>query len=104
MGASTRTCLKLGALLRNATLVSTLLLFAMALFSAYASWAQSPPGPLSKAHQSLSGTSNCTSCHRLASGQATFKCLDCHQEISKRLAEGKGLHATYHIPTGSSQE
>jgi len=104
MGASTRTCLKLGALLRNATLVSTLLLFAMALFSAYAAWAQISPGPLSKAHQSLSGTSNCTSCHRLASGQATFKCLDCHQEISKRLAEGKGLHATYHIPTGSSQE
>jgi hypothetical protein len=65
---------------------------------------QISPGPLTRAHQSLNGTANCGSCHKLAAGQATFKCLDCHTEISKRLAEGKGLHATYHLSPGSSQE
>jgi len=31
------------------------------------------PGPFRQAHQSLNGTTNCTTCHKLAAGQATFK-------------------------------
>jgi hypothetical protein len=77
---------------------------AMLALQVVAAQAQISPGPLARAHQSLNGTSNCASCHKLASGQATFKCLDCHMEVSKRLAEGKGLHATYHLSPGSSQE
>src|SRR5271166_3526027 len=66
-------------------------------------WAQISPGPLSRAHQSLTGTTNCTACHKLGS-VATLKCLDCHTEVASRLAARKGLHATYNIPQGSSNE
>lgn len=69
-----------------------------------AAFGQISPGPLSRPHQYLSGATNCTTCHKLAAGEATFKCLDCHGEIASRLAAGKGLHATYHITVGSSQE
>ena len=65
---------------------------------------QISPGPLSKAHQSLTGSANCTTCHKLGGGQPTFKCLECHTEIAKRLDVHKGLHATYHLTAGSSQE
>jgi hypothetical protein len=65
--------------------------------------AQISPGALSRAHQSLNGASNCTACHKLGGGTATFKCLDCHAEIASRLAVRKGLHASYHIDPGSSQ-
>jgi hypothetical protein len=67
-------------------------------------WAQISPGPLSRPHQSLNGATNCTSCHKLAAGEATFKCLDCHAEIATRVSAGKGLHAWYHLPPGSSQQ
>jgi hypothetical protein len=40
----------------------------------------------------------------LGGGEATFKCLDCHTEIAARLAARRGLHASYGIKTGSSQE
>ena len=65
--------------------------------------AQISPGPLSKPHQSLNGSTNCASCHKFG-GQAALKCLDCHREIAIRLSARKGLHATYNIPAGSSQE
>jgi len=65
--------------------------------------AQISPGPLSHAHQSLSGSTNCATCHKLG-GQRTFKCLECHTEIATRIAAHKGLHATYHIEPGSSQD
>src|SRR5271165_5737622 len=66
-------------------------------------WAQISPGPLSRAHQSLTGATNCTSCHKIGSA-ATLKCLDCHAEIASRLTAHKGLHATYNLPPGSSNE
>jgi hypothetical protein len=66
--------------------------------------AQISPGALSQAHQSLNGTTNCTTCHKLAAGQATFKCVDCHTEISSRIAARRGLHASYNLKAGSSQE
>jgi len=68
-----------------------------------AAGAQISPGPLSKPHHSLNGSTNCASCHKFG-GQAALKCLDCHSEIATRLNARKGLHATYNIPLGSSQE
>ena len=65
--------------------------------------AQISPGPLSRPHQSLNGSTNCASCHKFG-GQAALKCLECHTEIATRLSAHKGLHATYNIPPGSSQE
>lgn len=74
------------------------------LWLAPAAGGQISPGPLSRPHQSLGGATNCTSCHKLGAGEANFKCLACHTEIAARLAAHKGLHATYHIAPGSSQE
>ena len=65
--------------------------------------AQISPGPLSRPHQSLNGSTNCASCHKFG-GQAALKCLDCHAEIASRLAARKGLHASYNLPANSSQE
>src|ERR1700674_3031991 len=74
-------------------------LFAVALSFLAAFWtssayAQISPGALSKPHQSLSGTLNCTKCHDLGRG-VQLKCLDCHTEIRQRIAERRGLHAVY---------
>ena len=66
-------------------------------------YGQISPGPLSRAHESLNGPTNCTSCHKLGAA-ATLRCLDCHGEIASRIASHQGLHATYHIEPGSSQE
>jgi hypothetical protein len=66
--------------------------------------AQISPGPLSRAHQSINGMTNCTTCHELSIGQSTFKCLDCHSEIAWRIGSRKGLHAAYNIKPGSSLE
>ena len=79
-----------------------LLLVGLLLLSGVSS-AQISPGPLARAHQSLNGSTNCTSCHKFG-GQAALKCIDCHSEIGSRISAHKGLHATYHIPVGSSQE
>lgn len=79
------------------------LVAALPLWLATLGAAQISPGPLARAHQSLSGPTNCTTCHKLG-GERTFKCLECHTEIASRLAASKGLHATYHITPGSSQE
>jgi hypothetical protein len=62
-------------------------------FGAALSSAQISPGPLSKAHQSLSGTAQCASCHEFGAKAPTFRCLDCHKEIAKLLSEGRGYHA-----------
>jgi hypothetical protein len=37
-------------------------------------------------------------------GGRALKCLECHTEISSRLAAGRGFHATLRIPAGSSQD
>ena len=66
--------------------------------------AQISPGALSRPHQSLNGTGNCTACHKLGGGQATFRCVDCHSEIASRIASRKGLHASYNLNANSSQE
>jgi hypothetical protein len=66
-------------------------------------YAQISPGPLARAHQSLNGTGNCTTCHKLSAGKPTFKCLECHTEIAARLKARAGLHASYGLEPGSSQ-
>src|SRR3981189_2804972 len=57
--------------------------------------AQISPGPLSKAHQSLSGPTNCTKCHDLGRGVAQLKCLECHTEIRERVTQRRGMHAAW---------
>src|SRR3981081_611959 len=80
------------------------LLFALGFFVFLATAAaQISPGPLSRPHHSLNGSTNCAPCHKFG-GQATLKCLDCHSEIATRLNSSKGLHAIYDIPRGSSQK
>jgi hypothetical protein len=68
------------------------LLFFLVL-AAFPLRAQISPGPLSKAHQSLSGTTGCASCHQFGASTPTFKCLDCHKEIARLIADRKGYHA-----------
>jgi hypothetical protein len=57
--------------------------------------AQISPGPLARAHQSLSGNENCTKCHELSTSAPTFRCLECHREIAEEIQLNKGLHATF---------
>jgi len=54
---------------------------------------QISPGPLSRAHAKLEGSSRCLDCHDAKEGVATSKCLVCHEPLAKRIAAGKGLHA-----------
>ena len=72
---------------------SGLFLLTLASAGAIAAFAQISPGPLSKAHQSLTGTTQCASCHQFGAKTPTFKCLDCHKEIAKVLADNHGYHA-----------
>ena len=75
--------------------IGAALVFAIALFTFFGNpaCAQISPGPLSKAHQDLNGSTKCTSCHQFGASAPTFKCLDCHKEISKLLADGHGYHS-----------
>lgn len=57
--------------------------------------AQISPGPLAKAHQNLSGDTNCIKCHEVSTKSPTFRCVECHREIADELVHNKGLHATY---------
>jgi len=75
---------------RRAGLIA--LLFGL-LWIPCAAHAQISPGPLSKAHQSLTGTTQCASCHQFGSNTPIFKCLDCHKEVAQRLTAKHGYHA-----------
>ena len=55
--------------------------------------AQISPGPLSRAHESLSGPLKCANCHQFGAGAPQFKCLHCHREIAERLTARRGYHA-----------
>jgi len=65
--------------------------------------AQISPGPLSRPHKELNGSTNCATCHKFG-GQARLKCLECHTEIATGLSARHGLHASYNIAAGSSQQ
>ncbi len=69
--------------------------FALVTCLACAANAQISPGPLARAHQSLSGGSNCVKCHVVSSKTPTFRCVECHREIAAELEQNRGLHATY---------
>jgi hypothetical protein len=70
-----------------------LISFASAFLGAAPAKAQISPGPLAKAHESLTGTTQCASCHQFGTNIPTFKCLDCHKEIAQRLEAKHGYHA-----------
>ncbi|MBI3671054.1 MAG: hypothetical protein HY237_14900 [Acidobacteria bacterium] len=74
------------------------------LLLASAARAQISPGPLSRAHQSLSGQTQCASCHKFGAGAPQLRCLDCHAEIARRLEEQHGLHAALVSRTATSQD
>jgi len=65
-------------------------LLALVCFGAQA---QISPGPLSQAHSSLEGATNCTACHSFGLGTRKFRCTGCHAEIRHRLADHRGFHA-----------
>ncbi len=88
-------------MLRAVPKLAVLALFCLALA---ATWAQISPGPLSRAHQSLSGATQCTSCHKLGAGAASFKCLECHADIAGRVAAKRGLHASFGAISASQKQ
>jgi hypothetical protein len=55
-------------------------------------FAQISPGPLAKAHASLTGTTQCNSCHQFGTSTPTFKCMECHKEIADDVAKKHGYH------------
>ena len=69
--------------------------FVLGLIFARPGYAQISPGPLARAHESLSGSLNCTKCHELGAGRNQLKCLTCHTEIAQRLTERRGMHAVW---------
>ncbi len=68
------------------------MLLVLLLWASVCARAQFSPGALSKAHKSLSGPTQCTACHTLATGGRKFRCLSCHSEIRARLTAHRGLH------------
>ncbi len=50
------------------------------------------PGPLARPHEKLEGLPNCTKCHVAGKQLSADRCLECHQEVRTRIAEGKGFH------------
>lgn len=55
--------------------------------------AQISPGPLSRPHAALEGSSRCESCHDPGRGVAASKCLACHKVLAARISARQGLHA-----------
>ena len=66
------------------------------------STAQISPGPLSRAHQSLEGTTNCTRCHGTAKDAMPRLCLACHREITTLIAQNRGYHVRDAKTSGKS--
>jgi hypothetical protein len=66
--------------------------------------AQISPGPLSAAHQSLTGTTQCASCHQFGATAPTFKCLECHKEIAQHLSANRGYHARLGMKNPSGKD
>jgi hypothetical protein len=55
--------------------------------------AQISPGPLTRAHAKLEGSTRCLDCHDSRKGVAPGKCLACHKPLQERISAGRGLHA-----------
>lgn len=53
------------------------------------------PGKLSAPHAALEGITNCIRCHEPGhAGPAASRCLACHVPLQRRIAAGKGYHAS----------
>src|SRR5271165_6270621 len=74
------------------TLLLSFMIFGIGLLAVPSARAQVSPGPLSKAHASLEGASQCASCHAFGTVTPTFKCLDCHKEVAQDLSAQHGYH------------
>lgn len=90
-------------------LISTFLrglsvLLALCFFAALPARAQISPGPLTKSHQSLTGTTQCASCHEFGASTPTFKCLACHKEVAARMAANHGYHARLELKNPNGKE
>ena len=68
-------------------------LASLVVWSCAVGQAQISPGPLSRAHQGLEGLTKCASCHAFGTAKRSFKCLECHVEINKRVEAKTGFHA-----------
>ena len=66
--------------------------------------AQMSPGPLSRAHRDLEGPLSCSKCHAFGTGKVEMKCLDCHQEIARRIDTKRGYHALQVKPGTKSND
>lgn len=66
----------------------------LALLAATPAAGQVSPGPLSRAHASLDGNSQCFQCHGSKGASMDAQCLSCHQEIAGLRAARRGLHST----------
>ncbi len=73
--------------------------FSLALGWCAMARAQISPGPLARAHAQLEGVSKCSQCHDFGAGSRSFKCLDCHSEIRRRLEAGAGFHSHAYKPS-----
>ena len=72
-----------------------LLLSLLAFVSpARASFFDSSPGKLTRAHAYIDGPSNCSKCHVPGKRELEQKkCLDCHSAVAQRIEQKKGVHA-----------
>lgn len=70
-------------------------LLALFLVANTPAWGQISPGPLSKPHQSLTGSTQCSSCHKVGAGSAVLKCQECHTEIAQEITQNRGLHSKF---------
>jgi hypothetical protein len=55
-------------------------------------YAQFSPGDLTRPHQFLDGTQNCTKCHEVGKEISGAKCLGCHEEIKQQFDAKHGFH------------
>src|ERR1700722_1616429 len=85
-------------------IIGALLAVSGFMLGAVGSRAQISPGPLSNAHQSVSASSTCTSCHQFGAAKPTYKCLDCHKEINQLLTAGHGYHAQLKMSDPTSKD
>ncbi len=76
-----------GATRRTGLALAALFLLAVPVRS------QISPGPLSRAHARLEGSTHCLDCHDPSQGAASPKCLACHDALRARIDAGRGLHA-----------
>jgi hypothetical protein len=85
-------------------MLAALFLFVLSSFLASPASAQISPGPLAKAHSSLSGTTQCNTCHQFGTSVPTYKCLDCHKEVAEAIANKHGYHAQMQLKNPNGKE